>query len=85
MKNVKRIAKGAFVICLARRELGFKTGTEAYGSCRLQLEQIRATKAAAAATEAASAQTGQDGEQGLSLLCKDAISRCDSGGTFVHC
>ena len=31
------------------RELGFKPGTEAYGNCRLQLEQIRATKQAAAA------------------------------------
>lgn len=67
------------------RELGFKAGTEAYGNCRLQLEQIRATKAAAAATQAASARAGQDGEQGLSLLCKDAISRRDSGGTFVNC
>lgn len=25
-------------------ELGFKPGTEAYGNCRLQLEQIRASK-----------------------------------------
>jgi hypothetical protein len=30
------------------RELGFKPGTEAYGNCRLQAEQIRATNAAAA-------------------------------------
>ena len=29
------------------RELGFKPGTEAYGNCRLQAEQIRATNAAA--------------------------------------
>ena len=26
------------------REYGFKPGTEAYGNCRLQLEQIRATR-----------------------------------------
>lgn len=31
------------------RELGFKPETDAYGNCRLQLEQIRATKQAAAA------------------------------------
>ena len=31
------------------RNLGFKPGTEAYGTCRLQAEQIRATNAAAAA------------------------------------
>lgn len=30
---------------------GFKPGTEAYGNCRLQAEQIRATKAAAAAND----------------------------------
>jgi hypothetical protein len=27
------------------RQLGFKPGTEGYGNCRLQLEQIRATRA----------------------------------------
>ena len=35
------------------RELGFKPETDAYGNCRLQLEQIRATKQAAAAQRAA--------------------------------
>jgi hypothetical protein len=30
------------------REYGFKPGTEGYGNCRLQLDQIRATKQAAA-------------------------------------
>jgi hypothetical protein len=29
------------------REYGFKPGTEAYGNCRLQLDQIRATEEAA--------------------------------------
>ena len=33
------------------RELGFKPGTEAYGNCRLQLEQIRATSSAAASAK----------------------------------
>jgi hypothetical protein len=33
------------------RQLGFKPGTESYGNCRLQLEQIRATRAAAAAAD----------------------------------
>ena len=70
------------------RELGFKPDTDAYGNCRLQLEQIRATRQAAAAQRAAAAtweQPTQGGDQGLSLLCKDAISRGDSGGTFIFC
>ncbi len=33
------------------RELGFKPGTEGYGNCRLQLEQIRATNRAASEAE----------------------------------
>jgi hypothetical protein len=66
------------------RDYGFTPGTEGYGNCRLQLDQIRATKAAAAsAAIASSASSGQ--KPGLSLLCKDAISRGDSGATFVHC
>ena len=74
------------------RELGFKPDTDAYGNCRLQLEQIRATKQAAAASERAAAaaweqptQSDDLGLSGLSLLCKSAISRGDSGGTFVFC
>ena len=61
------------------RELHFKPGTEAYGNCRLQLEHMRTIRAAAAA------RTSGPGEEGLSLLCKDALTRRDSGGTFVHC
>ena len=78
------------------REFGFKPGTEAYGNCRLQIEQTRVTKAATDAADRASTQARQrneggiapaplSGDKGLSLLCKDAISRGDSGGTFVHC
>jgi hypothetical protein len=52
--------------------VGFKAGTEGYGNCRLQITQIRATN-----------QSASGG--GMSFLCKDAISRGDSGGTFVHC
>lgn len=33
------------------RQYGFTPGTEGYGNCRLQLDQIRATKQAAAASE----------------------------------
>ncbi len=35
------------------RNLGFKLGTEAYGNCRLQIEQIRATQDAAQAQQIA--------------------------------
>jgi hypothetical protein len=33
------------------RQLGFTPGTEGFGNCRLQLEQIQATRAAAAAAD----------------------------------
>lgn len=36
-------------------ELGFKPGTEGHGNCRLQLEQIRATKQATNAADASAA------------------------------
>lgn len=61
------------------RQYGFTPGTEAYGNCRLQLDQMRATNAAASARPAGT------GQGGLSLLCKDAISRGDNGAAFVHC
>ena len=67
------------------RQFGFKAGTEAYGNCRLKLEQIRATEAAAAQTRQGAAEPAQGGKPSMSFLCKDAISRGDSGGTFVHC
>lgn len=97
------------------REFGFKPETEAYGNCRLKLEQIRvaeranrkrqrlklkqirateratdATKRAADATEQANRKRRAEpstlgGGQGMSLLCKDAISRGDRGGTFTFC
>ncbi len=67
------------------RKFGFELGTEAYGNCRLQLEQIRAIERAGTQTRRSAAQPTQSGEQGLSLLCKDAISRGDSGGTFIFC
>ena len=66
------------------REYGFKPGTEAYGNCRLQLEQIRATKRAAADVSSAN-DSRVASSQGLPFLCKDAISRGDSGGTFIFC
>lgn len=38
-----------------RQKLGFKSKTEAYGNCRLQLEQIQATNWAASASQEAAA------------------------------
>jgi hypothetical protein len=69
------------------RELGFQPKTEAYGNCRLQLEQIRATQNAADAQRAAATAQSMDIGQPprLSLLCKDALARRDQGGAFVHC
>lgn len=65
------------------REFGFKPKTEAYGNCRLQLEQIRATERASRNRQAAPSTRG--GGQGMSFMCKDAISRGDRGGTFTFC
>ncbi len=67
------------------REFGFEPRTEAYGFCRLQLEQIRAIEWASVQTRRSAAQPTQSGKQGLSFMCKDAISRGDSGGTFIFC
>lgn len=65
------------------RGYGFRPGTEAYGNCRLQLDQVRTTRAAV--NREAASRTQQQGKEGLSMLCKDAILRRDGGGTFVHC
>ncbi len=46
------------------REFGFEPGTEAYGNCRLQLEQIRATERAATRTRPRAAPVMGGAEQG---------------------
>lgn len=60
------------------RHYGFKPGTEGYGNCRLQIDQIRATKSASVTPRNNSAQK-------LSLLCTEALSRGDGGAAQVHC
>ncbi len=73
------------------REFGFEPRTEAYGNCRLQLEQIRAIERASMRTRRSAAQPTQGGKQGalfmtdLPFMCKDAISRGDSGAVFIFC
>jgi hypothetical protein len=71
------------------QKLRFKSKTEAYGNCRLRLEQIRATNQAASASQEAAAaarvRRPSTSEGGASLLCKHAISRNDEGGIRVHC
>ena len=46
------------------REFGFEPETEAYGNCRLQLEQIRATERAAARARPRAAPVLEGAEQG---------------------
>lgn len=46
------------------RELGFELETEAYGNCRLQLEQIRAIERAATRTPPRAAPVMEGAEQG---------------------
>ena len=72
------------------REFGFKPGTDGYGNCRLQLEQMRVAKSAGGAAPDSTTSQPQplpslQGQQGLSLLCKDALARGDRGAAFVHC
>jgi hypothetical protein len=67
------------------RELGFQTATDGYGNCRLKLAQIRATNRAAAATQAAQTQAVQPQQSGLSFMCKDAMTRGDSGAMQTFC
>ena len=57
---------------------GFKPGTDAYSNCRLQLDQAREINDSRGTSRA-------EMSGGLSLLCKDAIARRDSGAVSVHC
>lgn len=65
------------------QELGFKPGTEAYGNCRLKLEEIRALRQAELRRTANRASSSSNGR--LSMLCRDALIRNDNGAAFVHC
>ena len=68
------------------RHLGLQTGTEAYAACVMQSEHTRAVaRAAEMQAEAARQATTPKRRQGLSFMCKDAILRGDSGGTFIFC
>jgi hypothetical protein len=60
------------------RRYGFKPRTEGYGNCRLQIDQIRATKNASVSRR-------DEGSAKLSMLCTEALSRGDNGAAQVHC
>ncbi len=60
------------------QQYGFKPGTEAYGNCRLQLDQIRAIKSASATPRSTNTHK-------MSLRCTEALSRGDGGAAQVHC
>jgi hypothetical protein len=60
-------------------QLGFRPGTDTYGNCRLQLEQVRATRESAPVPRQPGAQ------QDLSFMCKDAVARGDGGGIRTFC
>lgn len=57
------------------RQYGFRPQTDGYANCRLKLDQARAANDRVRGSE----------PEGLSLPCKDALSRRDGGGTFIHC
>jgi hypothetical protein len=61
-------------------EFGFKPGTEAFGNCRLQLEQVRATR-----ESAWTPRPQGPGSQDLTSMCKDAIARSDAGAIRTFC
>ncbi len=73
------------------RAIGLDPSSEKWVDCMILMmaaeKQGAAARAAAAATRAAArrAAASDGGKQGLSFMCKDAISRGDSGGTFIFC
>ncbi len=64
------------------RAIGLDPSSEKWVDCMILM--MAAEKQGAAARGGGS-RTTQGGKQGLSFMCKNAISRGDSGGTFIFC
>lgn len=67
------------------RDFGFEPKTEGYAYCRLKLEELRAKKQSTGQVRSRAGTVAGAGGQRNSFMCKDAISRGDSGGVFIFC
>ena len=67
------------------RAIGLDPSSEKWTDCMILMMAAEKQGAAARAAGSRTTQGGKRGKQGLSLLCKDAISRGDSGGVFISC
>jgi hypothetical protein len=74
----QRMAANAEASC---RAIGLDKASERWTDCMIEMmaAENRSERARRAAAEA------QGGDRGLSFMCKDAISRGDTGGTFIFC
>lgn len=77
-RQPERMAANAEASC---RAIGLHEASEKWTDC--MIEMMAAEKRSEGGGRAET-QT-QDGNEGLSFMCKDAISRGDSGGTFIFC
>ncbi len=72
----------------ACRAIGLDPSSEKWTDCMIEMmaAERAATRTVVHRNRAAGGGTATtQGKQGLSFMCKDAISRGDSGGTFIFC
>ena len=71
------------------RSLGLDRSSEKWADCMISMvaaeRRSEDARRAAAPARARAAQPTQGGNPGMSLLCKDAISRGDNGAVFIFC
>ncbi len=65
----------------ACRAIGLDPSSEKWTDCMIELMAAETSRTAGVS----GSRTTQGGKQGLSFMCKDAISRGDSGSNFVFC
>ncbi len=65
----------------ACRAIGLDPSSEKWTDCMIEMMAAETSRTAGVS----GSRTTQGGKQGLSFMCKDAISRGDSGGTFIFC
>ncbi len=63
------------------RAIGLDPSSEKWVDCMIEMMAAETSRTAGVS----GSRTTQGGKQGLSFMCKDAISRGDSGGTFIFC
>ncbi len=85
-RDRERLVAKAEVWC---RSIGLDQSSEKWTDCMISMvaaeRRSEDARRAAAPTRVRAAQPTQGGKQGMSFMCKDAISRGDRGGTFIFC